>query len=104
MRISANEGALAAGSARDGLRKTNWSRLGKPGRATGANPRGPQKDTWTGTMGALSSETHHTVVTVLGERQRAGSCKGTGSELRALSSDGRRSSFVLENPVGEGER
>ena len=68
------------------------------------HPRGHQKDTWTGTMGALSSETHHTVVTVLGERQRAGSCKGTGSELRALSSDGRRSSFVLENPVGEGER
>ena len=104
MRISGNEGALAAGSARDRLKKTNCSWLGKSGRAIGANPREHQKDMWTGTMGALSSETHYTVVTILWERQRAGSCKGTGSELRALSSDGRRSSFVLENPVGEGKR
>ena len=43
------------------------------------------------TMGALSGETHYTVVTMLWERQRPGSCKGSGSELRALSSDGRRS-------------
>ena len=61
MRTLGNEGVLAAGSARDGLKKTNWSRLGNPGRATGASLRKHRKDMRTGAMGALSRETHCTV-------------------------------------------